>query len=632
MASILYKVEEDGVIYRHRNTYTESGGHFISTFRVMPDCRTIYEVLTAAKVKYSDGDALGHRVKKEDGSFGPYVWISYNEFYDRITQFALGLHKLGLRKGDRVGIYSVNQPSWQIASSASQISSLIPVPIYDSLGNNAAQYIISHSECSVVVVQTEKLSTLKNVLPETPSVKYVVVMNEFEQEPIDGVEVYNFNQIYELGKQNKDAELDKPIPDDVAVLMYTSGSTGKPKGCLLTHKNVIAGGTGLVNVDLYIHTSDKFFSLLPLAHIYEFAGEMAMLGHGAGIGYTSGSVRNLMDDLAALQPTIVAGVPRIWNRVAELMKAKIAELPVPLRMLVNYALKSKQEAMRENKPYSLVLDIILSKFKAAFGGGVKLIISGGAPILPEVFDFICSVITPNIIQGYGLTEVTASVAVSLVPEHDPMSNGPISQAGEVKLRKVDGLDYDPFGDMPAGEILVRGDQVFKGYYKDDELTKEAIDKDGWFITGDIGLLTPSGNLQIVDRIKQLIKLSQGEYISITQLTDIYGFAKGVSNIYIYADSYHDHPFAVVVPTPEFIKKWADAGIKDLVSSQVVKEELMSNLDAIYQEQKLRGFEKIKDIIIDLEEFTIENNLLTPSLKPQWKNLRAKYEKSITAKF
>lgn len=598
----------------------------------MPDCLTTCEMLKAAKIKYSDKQALGHRIKNEDGSLGKYVWISYTEFHDQVNDFARGLHKLGLRKGDRVGIYSVNQPGWQIASFACHVSTLIPVPIYDSLGHNAAQYIISHSECSVVVVQIEKLSMLKTVLPDTPSVKHVIVINEFEQEPIDGVNVYNFNQVFEMGKQNADAVLDEPEPEDVAVLMYTSGSTGKPKGCMLTHKNVIAGGTGLANVNCSITTSDTFFSLLPLAHIYEFASEITMVAQGTAIGFSSGSVRNLMDDLAALKPTIVCGVPRIWNRVADTMRAKIAELPTPVRILVNYALKSKQAAMKENKPCSLLLDILLAKFKAAFGGKVRLIVSGGAPILPDVYEFICSAITPNIVQGYGLTEVSATVSVSMIPDLDPMSNGPFTQAGEVKLRKVDGFNYDPFGENPTGEILVRGPNVFKGYYKDDELTKEAVDENGWFITGDIGLLTPSGTLHIIDRIKQLVKLSQGEYISITQLTDIYGLAKGVNNIYLYADSYHDLPFAVVVPTPEYRKKWEDAGIKDPVSSQAVKDELMNNLDEVYKAQSLRGFEKIKDIIIDLEEFTIENGLLTPSLKPQWQNLRAKYEKCITAKF
>ena len=177
----------------------------------------------------------------------------------------------------------------------------------------------------------------------------------------------------------------------------------------------------------------------------------------------------------------------------------------------------------------------------------------------------------------------------------------------------------------CGELLIRGPHVFKGYYKNEELTKEAMVDGEWFATGDIVQLTPHGVIQIIDRAKQLVKLSQGEYLSITTLNDTYSSAQGVANIYIYADSHHDAPAAVVVPTPALINKWKAQGITDPANSKAAKDELLKNLEDCHKEQSLRGFERLKTIIIETENFTVENGLITPSMKPQWQSLRKKYE-------
>ena len=177
----------------------------------------------------------------------------------------------------------------------------------------------------------------------------------------------------------------------------------------------------------------------------------------------------------------------------------------------------------------------------------------------------------------------------------------------------------------CGELLVRGPHVFKGYYKDEKLTEEAMVDGEWFATGDIVQITPHGVIQIIDRAKQLVKLSQGEYLSITTLNDTYSHAKGVTNIFIYADSHHDAPAAVVIPTPALLEQWRSEGITDPVNSMIAVKQVLENLEQCHKEQGLRGFEKVKTVIIDTEDFSVENGLLTPSMKPQWMSLRKKYE-------
>jgi long-chain acyl-CoA synthetase len=425
--------------------------------------------------------------------------------------------------------------------------------------------------------------------------------------------------------------LTNPAPDDLGIIMYTSGSTGVPKGCILTHRNLVAGAAGLGCLGCSITTRDVYFSLLPLAHIYEMGVELIMMSQGAAVGFFAGNVKTMTEDIQALQPTIICGVPRLWNRIVESMKAKISQQSRLKQALITRALSFKRRQVYAHRPSSLLLDsIIFRPFLKALGGRVRLIVSGGAPILPDVYDFLISAITPNIAQGYGLTEVAASVAVSEIPQLSPSDNGAVSQTSDVKLRRVPGLDYDPRGCPMCGEVLVRGPHIFKGYFKAPELTAEVLDADGWYATGDIGMISPQGYLRIVDRAKQLVKLSQGEYISMSSLNDIYGSTPGLKNVYVFADSHHDAPSAVVVPGPDLVEEWTNQGIPEFIGNAVARDKVVGMLRKTAEAQQLRGFERISLVLLDDEEFTIENGLLTPSMKPQWPSLRKKYEHQLLA--
>jgi long-chain acyl-CoA synthetase len=315
------------------------------------------------------------------------------------------------------------------------------------------------------------------------------------------------------------------------------------------------------------------------------------------------------------------------------MRSKIAASPAPAQALLNWALAVKRRQLYRHETPSILMDALLfRRFRDALGGRVRLIVSGGAPILPDVYDFLISAVCPNIAQGYGLTEVAASVAVSEVPQLGACDNGAVSQTAQLKLVRVDGLNYDPRGLPMRGEVLVRGPQVFKGYYKDDALTRAVLDDDGWYRTGDIGGFTQDGYLQIVDRVKQLVKLSQGEYLSLTALSDVYGATPGVKNIYVYADSHHDAPLAVVIPGPELVKQWELKGLVSFVGNAEAEAEVLALLRKTAEQQGIPGFGRIASVLLDEEEFSVENGLLTPSMKPQWPSLKKKYEASLIERF
>jgi long-chain acyl-CoA synthetase len=418
--------------------------------------------------------------------------------------------------------------------------------------------------------------------------------------------------------------------EETALIMYTSGSTGIPKGCELLQSNIIAGAASFSSLGVSISPGDSIISFLPLAHIYALACEIIVIAQGGKIGFARGPVAQLTDDMKALKPTLIISVPRVLNRVYEVMQQTIAKKPAFVQALIRWAVAQKNAAIRANRAPSMLLDVAIFKpFREGLGGCAKVIVNGGAPIMKEVFEFLEATVTPNILQGYGLTETATGVAVQEVPAHDPQTVGPCGSACEVRLRAVPDTQYDASGENPRGELLVRGPCVFKGYYKNPEMTKEAFDR-GWFATGDVVTVTDKAELKIIDRAKQLVKMSQGEYISLTTLSEQYGQARDVGFIYVFADSMHDAPVALVFPTQPKIKEWAAAGVRDIPNSSDVHKHIIAALNEVAEAQKLRGFERIKRVLVDTIEPSIENGLVTPSMKPQYNTIKQRYGDALRA--
>lgn len=618
-------------VYRKVNVDLECGGQLISTFFKQPMAGSTIEILKGSSHIFRDNPCLGERVKDENGNWSNFKFCTYIEFYERCLAFGRGLLNLGLKRGDKVGIYSNNSIWWQTIHFGAASVGMIIVPVYDSLGANAAEYIGSHSGMKILCTNALKFETSLELVKKCDNIKYLAIMSNEKIQAECSVPYFSCAEILNDGK-DLPLKNDFATPDDTAFIMYTSGSTGDPKGCVLTHRNIVSGAASFSCLGVSVSPSDVYLSFLPLAHSYALMVEVLGLCHGARCGYSRGSVAEFIEDITVLRPTAMIAVPRILNRVYDKMVSEIEKKPDFIKRFIFSMIEAKSNAVKKNRAPSLLLDAILfKKFRDRLGGRIRLIVNGGAPILQKVFDFLCATITPNIIQGYGLTETATGVAVQEVPVADPSTVGSCGLSCEVRLKAVEGTDYDAKGDFPTGELQVRGPIVFKGYYKQPELTKEVFDGD-WFCTGDVVTITEAMQLKIVDRAKQLVKLSQGEYVSVTTLTELYGRAVGVSFIYVFADSTHDKLVALVIPTQEVINAWKNLGCTDFNAEPKCKEELMSSLKAIQKEHKLRGFEEIINIYIDTEEPTIANNLLTPSLKPQWNNLKKKYYDKLIALF
>ena len=597
----------------------ENGGFPISTFRCQPDSRTTTALLDRCAVMYEEWDAFGEREVLPDGSSGRYKWVKFPVFRQKCLDFAAGLESLGVAKGDTVGIFSHNCMAWQIAQFGCHYLGAIPVPVYDALGDGAARFIIEHSECKVVVVHAQKLDVAKRLAGEFELLQLVVISNFATEGTV------LMDEVIARGRENKSFVRYEPSAQDIAMIMYTSGTMGTPKGCVLTHENIIAGAAGLGSARTGLGTGDTFFSYLPLAHAYDLCAEFTMLAQGVRIGFFSGGARDIMSDIMELQPTILCAVPRVLNRIVEQIKKEIEEASPLVRMLINWAIGLKCEAINAGDAHSLFADaVILSKFRDALGGRIRIIVSGGAPLLPRHYELLRAVITPNIIQGYGATEFSSAGCVQEVGATNPMTVGPVSIVADMKFRRVEGMDYNPQANPPSGELMFRGPLVFQGYYKDEQATDEVF-FDGWFASGDVGCLTSDGEVQIIDRVKQFVKLSHGEYISLSKLSHIYSSTAGVRSVFVFADSHHSQPVAVVVPSDSMIDDWRGRGIVNFANSECAKSEILKNLKERWEAAGLRGFERILDILIEPVSFTQENGLLTASQKLQLQSLRMKYE-------
>lgn len=626
--------ENESWTYVNNHVLMENGGKLMRTFFGQPDARTPIEVMQGSATKWPDWDCLGEREILPDGTAGKYVYISYKDAYARFLQFGRGLRELGLKKGDKIGIYAHNSIWWQTIAFGCYSIGVIAVPVYDSLGPQASEYIVNHADIEVLFVSGFKLKNAIKLVPKIPNVKKLVLMSDKIPEDIEkpSIPLVTCQEILDNGATTQ-FQNEFPEPDDLALIMYTSGSTGTPKGCVLTHANIIAGGTGLscvgISCTAYV---DTYLSFLPLAHIYAQAVELEVLAHGGRVGYARGPVALLIDDIQALQPTIMTAVPRILNTVAEKMQAQINKLPAPVRMVMNWAMKEKVKCMKENRPQSLILDAILfSKFRAALGGKMRVLISGGAPIMPEIFEFFSAAVTPNILQGCGLTELSSSCFVQELPVQEPDTVGLCCPCIELKLRRIPEMpNYNPQDpEEPSGEVLARGPNLFQGYYKQPEVTAESM-VDGWLATGDVVKITKTKQIKVIDRVKQLVKLENGEYISLTTLTECYTLAEGIGFIFVYADAKHAEPIAIVWPSPDMKKKWESEGISDITTSPKVHDEIITSLGEAHQKRNLRKFEKINHVLVHIDDPTVENGLLTPSLKAQYNKIKVKYFDELNA--
>uniref|UniRef100_A0A0N5AZZ6 Long-chain-fatty-acid--CoA ligase n=1 Tax=Syphacia muris TaxID=451379 RepID=A0A0N5AZZ6_9BILA len=609
---------------------------------VFEDAKTFCEACQRGCRESKNGPMLGYRKKQPDGT-EPYVWLSYKEIIDRSYDFTYGLMDIGLKLGQKtfIGIYAKNRPEvffssfWIITELGTYNNRCVLIPLYETLGPEACSYIINESEMQIVVCDSQdKAEKLLKNRKECPSLKYILIMDDYsddlKKEALEvGVLIYKFSEIERRGHELTDRpSIDPCTPDDLCTICYTSGTTGKPKGVMLTHENYMACCTCL----RYLKNSCFYHgvSFLPLAHMFERLVEAAAFQVGASVGYFRGDVRELAADIKELRPTIIPLVPRVLNRIYDKVMSEV-EKSFLKKTLFDIALTYKSREYHRGivRNDSLFDKIAFKKIQNALGGRVKLMITGSAPISENVLRFARAALGCIVIEGYGQTECVAACSLALEADCEYGHVGIPTPCNAIKLVDVPELGY--FAKDQVGEVCIRGYNVFKGYYKNEELTKEVLEENGWLHTGDIGKWTSAGTLKIIDRKKHIFKLAQGEYVAPEHIENVYARSRYVAQSFIYGESLKTCVIGVVVPDFEILYDTVaerlgmlDASHEEMCRSPEVKEVVFEDMIAVGKKAGLYSFQQVKDIYLCSEQFSMENGLLTPTLKSKRPELKKRF--------
>ncbi|XP_026185926.1 long-chain-fatty-acid--CoA ligase 1-like [Mastacembelus armatus] len=617
----MQSVEVPGGDLASRSVLQNEDGHLTHFY---DDARTMYEFfLRGARVSIN-GPCLGSRKPKQ-----PYEWMSYRQVMERMENLGSAfLHKGHSKTTDpHIGIFSQNRPEWTISELACYTYSLVSVPLYDTLGTEAIAYIIDKASISTIVCDVvdkvnlvldcdkSKKNTVKTiVVMETPSADLV---SRGQQA---GIHILSLQEMEALGKANYHQPV-PPQPEDMAVICFTSGTTGAPKGAMLTHGNIVSNCSAFIKMTKHccpMMPSDIHISFLPLAHMFERVAQCVMIVHGARIGFFQGDIRFLSDDLTTLRPTVFPVVPRLLNRMYDKIFGQ-ADTSLK-RWLLGFAYRRKEAEMMKGivRRDSIWDRLIFRKVQASLGGRVRLIMTGAAPISPTVLTFLRAAIGCQFYEGYGQTECTAGCTMTLSGDWTAGHVGAPLPCNWIKLVDVPEMNY--LAVNGEGEVCVKGTNVFQGYLKDPEKTAETIDADGWVHTGDIGKWLLNGTLKIVDRKKHIFKLAQGEYIAPEKIEGIYMRSDAVAQVFVHGDSLQACLVAVVVPDPDFLSGWTkrtlgvQGSYQKLCDREDVKMAILDDMLRLGKEGGLKSFEQVKAIYIHTELFSVENGLLTPTMK------------------
>ncbi|MBN2890291.1 MAG: long-chain fatty acid--CoA ligase [Bacteroidales bacterium] len=584
----------------------------------------IFDLIDYSLEKFSDKEDL--LAGKDTGKWEKFSARQYKQYSDWVS---IGLMELGIHKGDKIATVSNNRPEWNFIDMGVAQIGAVHAPIYPTITDEDFDYIFRHSD-SVLLIISDKLlyKKLKPIADKIKKIKKVYTFNEVEG-------AVNWMEIVELGKKNYDKRIDELdrikseiSSDDLFTLIYTSGTTNNPKGVMLSHWNFT------YQVDKIQHLIDvnekhTALSFLPICHVFERVVNYALQYLGVGIYYSEG-FHKIADNLAEVRPHIFASVPRILERFYDKIVAKGEALDSIKKKIFFGALKhaEKFEFSGKNVFYKAQLSVydnlVFSQWRKAFGGRVKYVISGGAALSPRLARLFWAAGLP-VREGYGLTETAPVICLNNMPP-----NG--IKFGTVGQRIGDEQEISIASD---GEVLFRGPNLMTGYYKAPELTKEAIDKDGWFHTGDMGTIDERGFLSITGRKKEIFKLSNGKYISPAIIENMFIESNLIEQMMVVGEN---EKFAGALISPNFAMLEVFAKENSIVyrnNKDLVKHQEVNGLlkkEVIKLNKKLAQYERINTFRIVCDEWSPSTGELSPTLKKKRRVIEKKYDHLIKEMF
>lgn len=553
-------------------------------------------------------------------------WVKYSaqKFYDITNSISYGLLRIGVKKGDRIALIATNAPEWNMIDFAIQQVGAICIPIYPTVSHADYEYIFKHSEASIAFITNKNLyNKVSDIIASTPTIKETYLIKPAEglkslQELIDLGNEYQDIDDLEIAKSNVKNE-------DIATIIYTSGTMGTPKGVMLTHRNILSVVEYLCPLYPIDETHDTI-SYLPLSHIYERAVQYCHIYLGCSTYYVE-NLGAIIDTMGEIRPHHFSSVPRLIEKVYHTIVRKGRKLKGFKKTIFFWALElaERYDETKKNNGllYRMKLKIadrlVFKEWRKVFGGNLRLIISGGAAIQPRLVK-IFTAIGIQLSEGYGLTETSPVIATNSLT------------LGKLKAGTV-GIVMDNQEVMIAenGEILVKGPNVMLGYYKDDEKTKEAIDENGFFHTGDKGCFDEDGLLKITGRIKEIFKTSMGKYISPVLIENKIKESPFIGEMLVIGEG-QKFAAALIYPNFEHLRSWCQ--IKDIPYTK--DEEMIKNKDVIIRYRKeidmynatLGDYEQIKKFELIAKEWTIESGEMTASLKPRRSRIMQNYAELV----
>ncbi len=563
---------------------------------------------------------------KRDGTYRSIAW---REVESAVRALSQGLQGLGLKPGDRVVLVSENRPEWLIADLAIMSAGAISVPAYVTNTTADHAHILNNSGAAGAIVSSRSLS--ERLLPaaaQAEACRWVVAIED-PGPPQDGLELRGWDDLL-AARRDQDGGADwAPVEtrrDDTACFIYTSGTGGIPKGVMLSHGNILANCESAFHLLEAFGLGDEvFLSFLPLSHSYEHtAGQFFPISIGAEIYYAEG-VETLLTNLAEARPTIMTAVPRLYEMMHQRILRGVEKAGGFKKKLFDTALELGLKKYRDPGslgPLERLLDLLAErlvrdKMRARFGGRLKAMVSGGAALNPDIGIFFTALGLP-VLQGYGQTEAAPVISANPPGRVKMHTVGPPLSGVEIKI-------------ADDGEILVRGGLVMKGYWQDEEATAQAL-RDGWLHTGDIGEIDDDGYLRITDRKKDIIVLSGGDNVSPARIEGMLTLQPELGQAMVYGDK-RPHLVALLVPEEEFLRGWArEKGKKPDLAELCEDPELRAALGAAVDRVNgtLSNIEKLRRYVVAPEAFSVDNEMLTPTLKIRRHKIKGVYGAGLDA--